>query len=112
MSALPDKFAALEPFLEVWSIEGANARDIARSTRSAEERQAFHAAMEPLIASALDHLDAAPLADHTPADHRLMLLALSFAHISPSVAILGADDERHAQSRRRLPITRAPADEY
>ncbi|MBU6207420.1 MAG: hypothetical protein KGQ42_07000 [Alphaproteobacteria bacterium] len=111
MSALPEGFVTLDPYVADWAVASADARDAARSKQPIAARQAFHAAMEPLIASALDHLDAIPLSAHSPADHTLMLLALSYAHIAPSVAVLGADDDRHAIYRRRLPITRATADE-
>jgi hypothetical protein len=107
---LPAGFEALEPFARDWAIEGSQARDDARTVRSADERQAFYDAMTPHLAEALDHLDQTPLAEHDAGQKALMLMTLSYAHVALAQEIQGPDEARHAASRRAIPITRAPAD--
>jgi hypothetical protein len=39
-----------------------------------------------------------------------MRMLLVYAHIAQSVEVHGAEEAKHARQRRRIPITRAPAD--
>lgn len=107
---LPDGFAALEPFVAQWAIADAAGRDAMRGDSTPEARQAFYEAMNPLLAAALDRLDATPLAQHDPAEQRLMQLALSYAHVALAIEVQGPDEAKHTANRRQLHITRAPAD--
>lgn len=107
---LPQEFAALERFVAAWARPSAALRDAARSDQPAEDRAAFFAAMAPLLAPALAHLDHTPLATLSPEQHRLSLLTLAFAHVGNAQDVQGPDEARHAINRRRLPITAAPAD--
>ncbi len=109
-TSLPEGFVALEPFVHVWSVEGAAARDALRGSQSATERQAFFDSISPILERALDRLDKTPLADHSAAERRLMLLLLSFAHVALAVDVQGSDEAKHEINRRHLHITRAPAD--
>ena len=107
---LPDGFAALEPFVAAFAQPSAALRDAVRTEAPVETRAAFFATMAPLLARALAHLNATALAAHAPEQHRLMLLALTFAHVANAEDVQGPDEARHAINRRRLPITAAPAD--
>jgi hypothetical protein len=107
---LPEGFAKLEPYVDAWVQPTAALRDAARTGQPPESRAAFFAAMAPLLASALAHLDQTPLAAHSPEDQRLSLLTLAFAHVANAQDVQGPDEARHAINRRRLPITAAPAD--
>jgi hypothetical protein len=111
MSVLPEGFAALEPFVDRWAVEGAANRAQLRGTSSDDERSAFFAAAQPLLGAALDRLDATPLAGFDAAEQQLMNLMLSLAHVSLAVEIQAGDEARHARMRERMVITRAPADE-
>jgi hypothetical protein len=110
MSRLPEGFAALEPFVDLWAIEGTAARAFLRGTAGEVERSAFFAAAQPLLGAALDRLDATPLAGFDAAEHRLMNLMLSAAHVSLADEIQASDEARHARMRERMVITRASAD--
>jgi hypothetical protein len=110
MSRLPEGFAALEPFVDRWAVDGTAARALLRGTTDEAERSAFFAAAQPLLATALDRLDATPLAGFDAAEQRLMNLVLSVAHVSLAVEIQAADETRHARMRDRMVITCAPAD--
>ncbi len=109
MSALPAGFEALQPFVAKWAVEGTAARAALRGDSTAEERQAFYDAASPLLAPALDHLDATPLAEHDDAQKSLMNLTLSLAHVALAVEVQGPDEDKHARSRNAMVITRSPA---
>lgn len=111
MKRLPDGFAALEPFVQQWAVEGAANRALLRGRSSDAERSAFFAAAQPLLGTALDRLDTTSLAGFDAAEQRLMNLMLSLAHVSLAVEIQAGEEARHARMRERMVITRAPADE-
>jgi hypothetical protein len=108
---LPTGFEALEPFVKRWAIGGTAARDALRGSSSAQERQAFYAAAQPLLAAALDYLDARPIQQFDDKETRLMELMLSLAHIAIAVEIQQEDEPQHALARAHMRITRSPADE-
>jgi hypothetical protein len=108
--SLPPGFEALEPFVARWAVEGTASRDALRGASSFEERQAFYDAAQPLLASALDYLDARPLGSFDAREHALMNLMLSFAHVSIAVEIQREDEAKHAIARPHLRITRSVAD--
>lgn len=108
--SLPVGFEALEPFVATWAANSAAARDGLRTNQSADARQAFYDAMNPLLIPALDRLDRVPLAEHDASERTLGLLTLSFAHVALAVEVQGPDEAKHAINRQRLPISRAPAD--
>lgn len=107
---LPTGFEALAPYVTTWAADSAAARDALRVHQSAEARQAFYDAMNPLLVSALDRLDPVPLAAYNSAEKALMLLTLSYAHVALAIEVQGPDEAKHGISRQRLPISRAPAD--
>lgn len=106
---LPAGFETLEPFVARFSVAGTAHRAQLRSDTSREEREAFHAAAKDLIAPALDLLDKKPLGELDESERRLLNLALSFSHIALAVEVQGPDEERHAQLRSYMRITRSPA---
>ena len=109
-ATLPAGFETLEPFVERFAIAGTANRAQLRSDATREEREAFHAAAKDLIAPALDLLDQKPLDGLDASEQRLLNLTLSFAHIALAVEIQGPDEERHAELRSYMRITRSPAD--
>lgn len=109
-STLPAGFAALEPFVQRWSLATTAERAARRSASTPDEREAFFAATGPLMETALDYLDQRALGDFTPAEQHLMNLMLSFAHIIQAVEIMGPDEAKTAPWRDRMRITRASAD--
>ena len=111
MIAVPPEFAALQPFVADWAIAGSAARADRRNTSSEAERQALYAAIAPLLAAALGHLDAKPLAELEPGEQALMNLCLLAAHIAMAVETLGSGETAHAPHRAAMCITRTPADE-
>lgn len=110
MTLLPSGFSALDPFVADWAIEGAANRARRRTTSSAAERRAFFDAGKPLLTTALERLDARPLAEHDEQERRLMLLCLSLAHVAQAIEMQCDDEDRHAPHREGMRITRAPAD--
>lgn len=106
---LPAGFETLEPFVDRFALEGTAARAARRGESTPEERQAFHAAARELVGPALDALDAKGL-DHLDArEQRLLNLVLSFAHVALAVEVQGPDEQRHAELRQSMRITRSPA---
>lgn len=110
VNTLPAGFEALEPFVDRFAVDGTANRAQLRGDTSPEERAAFHAAAVNLVAPALDLLDQKPLAELDEREQRLLNLALSFSHVALAVEIQGPDEERHAELRRYMRITRSPAD--
>jgi hypothetical protein len=108
--SLPVGFEPLEPFVSAWAQDSAEKRHRARLASTDAERQAFFAAAKDLLAPGLDHLDATPLAEFTPQQHRLMNLLLGLAHVSLAVEMQGDDEPKHAADARYMTITQAPAD--
>lgn len=109
-SLLPPGFEGLEPFVERWAITGSAARAEARGSATPEERETFFAAAAPMLQTALAHLDAKPLDAFDPADERLMNLVLALTHVAMAVEVHGDDESRMTQWRKRMRITRSPAD--
>jgi len=108
-SSLPAGFETLEPFVARFAIAGTAERARLRGDTSREERATFHAAAKDLIAPALDLLDKKPLDQLDEAEQRLLRLAMSFSHIALAEEIQGPDEERHAELRAYMRITRSPA---
>lgn len=109
---LPVGFEALEPFVERFAVAGTANRAQLRADVTPAEREAFHAAAKDLIAPALDLLDKKPLNGLDEREKRLLELTLSFAHVALAVEIQGPDEERHAELRAYMRITRSPADTF
>lgn len=109
-TSLPEGFAALEPFVARFCVTGTANRAALRGEAGAEERAAFHAAARDLVGPALDLLDKKPLDGLDAAEQRLLTLCLSFAHVALAVELQGPDEERHAELRDYMRITRSPAD--
>lgn len=109
---LPAGYAALEPFVAQWSVSGTNARALARSASTAEQRQAFYDAAKDLVAPALDALDMKPFERLDEQERRLLNLLMSFAHVALAVEIQGPDEARHAEPRSHMPVVRSPADAF
>jgi selenocysteine lyase/cysteine desulfurase len=110
MSALPSGFESLEPFVAGWALDGSAARAARRGNSTAEERQAFYAAMAPQLPAALDLLDAKSFAEYEAAERNLMNLCMAMAHVAPAVEALGEDEPKHTPHRNEMIITRTPAD--
>ena len=108
--SLPAGFEALEPFVAMWSVAGANNRLQLRLDSSEADRVAFFNAAKDLAAPALALLDQKPLDQLDDKEQRLMKLLLSLVHVSMAVEIQGSDEPKHAWGARFMTITRAPAD--
>jgi hypothetical protein len=107
---LPPGFAALEPYIEHWIGRNAAERADLRGARPTAERDAFHAALTPLLQPGLALLDTKALANLDEAEQRLLGLLLSFVHVSLAVDIQGPDESAHTCVRSAMRIVRAPAD--
>jgi hypothetical protein len=107
---LPAGFESLEQFVDGWALAGAANRARLRLTSSEAEREAFYHAAKDVLPAALAYLDRKPLRGFDECDNRLMNLLLTLCHIAMAVEIQGDDEPRHAQVRKHLKITRAPAD--
>lgn len=110
MSSLPAGYDALAPFVTRWAVEGMAARAALRGTSSPAERQAFYDAAAPLLAGALDMLDAKPLTALNAQEQRLLTLYLAYAHVALAIESQGPDEAKHTPNRNAMIITRAPAD--
>ncbi|TAL00839.1 MAG: hypothetical protein EPO08_12355 [Rhodospirillaceae bacterium] len=107
---LPAGFEALEPFVKFWAVAGATARAQRRNDCSEQERAAFYDTAKELLAPALAYLDRKPLNKFDEKEKRLMNMLLSLAHVVQAVEVLAQDEEKHAEARRHMKITRATAD--
>ena len=110
MSALPVGYAALEPFVSQWAVSGMANRAALRGSSTPDERQAIYEATAPLLAQALDELDAKPLDALDDKEQRLLNLCLSLAHVALAIESQGPDEDKHTPNRNSMRITRAPAD--
>jgi len=109
-SLLPPGFAALEPYLALWSAPTASQRDHLRGARGEAERLAFYNSAKDLLPTALAYLDQRSLRDLNSEERRLMLLMLNLAHVSLAVELQGPSEASHSALRALMPITRASAD--
>ena len=108
---LPQGFESLAPFLDFWAQDAAAARAECRQASDESSREAFYAAVKPLISQALEYLDRKSLADLDEAEQRLMRMLLSFTHVAIAVELQREKEPLHAVNRHFLSIRRAPADE-
>jgi hypothetical protein len=106
---LPAGFAALEPFVEGWALEGSAARVLRRLDSAEADRAAFYEAAKGLAPAALAQLDSKPLGDLDAGERRLMSLMLSLAHVALAVEQQGEGEAHHADGVRHFTITRTPA---
>jgi hypothetical protein len=109
-SLLPSGFQALEPFVELWAVEGTARRAQGRTAGSEASRIAFYNVAKDMAADALDYLDRKPIEQLEEKDRRLMNLLLSLCHVSLAVEIQGDDEPQHTQARQHMRITRSTAD--
>jgi hypothetical protein len=107
---LPQGFAALEPYVACWAVDGTAARAQLRTDSTAQERQAFFDAAKNLAAPGLDLLDQKPLAELDDSEQRLMNLLLAFTHVAIAVEVQAEDEVKHAGFRNAMRITRSTAD--
>ena len=107
---LPAGFETLEPFAARFAVAGTANRAELRSAAPSAEREAFYAAAKDLVAPALDLLDQKPLDRLDEREQRLLALVLAFGHIALAIEVQGPDEQRHAELRRYMRITRSPAD--
>jgi len=109
-ASLPAGFEALEPFQERWAAGTCAMRDQRRGESTAAERQTFFDAAAPLLAPALLHLDAKPLAELDTAEKRLLNLMLSLGHVQMAVEVHREIEPQHAAARELMKITRSVTD--
>lgn len=109
-TSLPAGFESLELFVPAWAIAGANNRARARLASREADRVAFFEAVKPLLGRGLAYLDEKPLQQLDDREKRLLLLLLSFAHVTLAVEVQRDHESMHAVGARSMTITRAPAD--
>lgn len=103
---LPSGFEDLEPFAELWAVEGAADRAVLRGASNPAAREAFYEAAKGRLVDALDYLDRKGLEAFDEKDRRLLNLMLSLGHVALAVEVQGPDEARHAQLARHMRITR------
>jgi hypothetical protein len=84
---LPEEFAALERFVDTWSLETQDERQARRLASSSADIQEFYDAMVPFIPRIMTVVDAYPLGELAPSLHSLFALALSLAEIAPHIEL-------------------------
>ncbi|MFT3929693.1 MAG: hypothetical protein QM709_05255 [Spongiibacteraceae bacterium] len=99
---LPKEYAALERFVDTWSLPDRAARSLQRAHSTTEERAEFYNTTKEYVATALDVLDQKPLHALNAQEQCLLNLLLSFAHVSLAVEIQGNAESQHAISREAL----------
>ena len=85
MAALPQKFAALEKFVDNWVLADSHSRAAKRRASDYADIQAFYDAMLPLAPDALKYLSQCKLGAMSAADECLLKLMLALAEIGPAV---------------------------
>ena len=83
MNSLPTKFAKLEPFVPLWSLETELQRSRRRWSATVPEYQALYEVMLPLLDDVPDYLDQYTLGAFPEDALRLYHLALAFAEAAP-----------------------------
>lgn len=109
-SLLPPGFEVLEPFAGTWAVAGSHARAQRRQESTEAERAAFYNVAKDKLADALAYLDKKPLSQLDEKEQRLMNLILCLAHVALATEVQRDHESRHAEFRRHLTITKAPAD--
>jgi len=108
--SLPPGFEPLQDYVQKWAVEGAAERLQRRLQSTGPERLAFYNDISSLFPDAIALLDQTPPQVYDPQQQRLMNLLLSFAHVALAVEVQGEDEDRQAQARQHMKITRASAD--
>ena len=106
MNRLPVQFADLEPFVDSWAAESTSARHERRIASSDAEKRAFYDAVTPRLDEILAYLEKHPLAEIAGADLVLLRLALAAAQASLALDVIGRKEPEHAQSARRIRLSR------
>ena len=80
---LPKKFAALEPFVDLWAFDTELQRSQRRWSASEQEYRDFYNAMMPVLDEVLDYVDQYELGKIADEALALYHLALAFAEAAP-----------------------------
>jgi hypothetical protein len=89
-TALPARFAALEPFCAKWTLSTTAERHRQRVSCTMGELRAFYDAMTPRMEEILAYLDGFPLERLPPPERRLLDLCLALADVSLAIEKYGA----------------------
>lgn len=84
---LPEEFADLEPFAEIWSLPTAEDRYQRRLASTMDELQAFYDALVPQAEAVMEYLDRFDLEDMPETAVRLLWLMSSLSTVSFAVDI-------------------------
>jgi len=106
MSQLPGKFAALDPFVELWAVATTSERHNRRLTSTAEQRRAFYEAMREHFDDILEYFGDRPLDDIAGEDLTLLRLALAAPQVELAVKGQADQEEQHAVYARRVRLSR------
>ncbi|MBL7502769.1 hypothetical protein I6A84_30790 [Frankia sp. CNm7] len=84
---LPEKFSALEPWVEDWALATRPERYEKRLSKTIDELQEFYDAIAPVAEEAIEYLDGFDVNDLPEAETRLMHLLYSMIMVSYPVNI-------------------------
>lgn len=91
-ASLPDAFADLQPFAQVWSRPTENQRNAVRYAASAAEFAAFHAALLPRLEALLTYLRDCPASPEDPLQRNALMLACAYAEAAPHHELYGGSN--------------------
>ena len=107
---LPAGFESLQPFTTQWGGASTTARMDARLQSTAEQRQAFYSSASEKAAAALEYLDAKAIESFNDSEQRLMNLMLSLAHVALAEEVQRDHEDKQAELRKHMHLTRSIAD--
>jgi len=104
---LPAGFVHLEPHVDHWAVADSDTRMHRRLESTAEQRDAFRAAMLASLDDVLAYLDARPLDGLDAEDQRLLDLTLALPHVALAVEQQRDLEPLHAQMQAAFRIERS-----
>ena len=105
-NALPEGYARLEQFVELWALPDLADRAGRRADSTAEERRALYDAVKDIAPAALAELDRKPRAALDEPEQRLLQLLLGYAHVAMAIEIRGDGEAAHALQSQHMVIAR------
>ena len=103
-SPLPDRFADLAPWVADWALPAESDRNRYRIACSMETLRRFYDALLPRMDDIIGYLKPIRFEDLTPADRRLLHLALMFMEVAGSIEVFFAPDVPNSFEPERFRI--------
>jgi hypothetical protein len=102
LTQLPEAFAALQPFVALWTLDTETERNIQRHAQSMDAIRLFADSMMQHMEALIAFVNRKPMAEFDEVDATLLKLLLSLAEVAPAVEFYGQQEVVYGFDPRRF----------